>query len=108
MYSDQDTLAGGFPHSEIRGSKLTRSSPRLIAACHVLHRLSMPRHPPNALMMLDLSVPRAGTIPPLALNRSLLDRPARNCLTTYSAFELTRRDTPEHPKSAVWDETIPA
>ena len=67
MYSDQDTLAGGFPHSEIRGSKLTRSSPRLIAACHVLHRLSMPRHPPNALMMLDFSVPRAGTIPPLAL-----------------------------------------
>ena len=39
----------GFPHSEIRGSKLTRSSPQLIAACHVLHRLSVPRHPPNAL-----------------------------------------------------------
>ena len=39
----------GFPHSEIRGSKLTRSSPQLIAACHVLHRLSTPRHPPNAL-----------------------------------------------------------
>jgi hypothetical protein len=65
MYSAQDTLAGGFPHSEIRGSKLTRSSPRLIAACHVLHRLSMPRHPPNALMTLDLSVPRAGAMPPL-------------------------------------------
>ena len=42
-------LAVGFPHSEIHGSKLTRSSPWLIAACHVLHRLSTPRHPPNAL-----------------------------------------------------------
>jgi hypothetical protein len=39
----------GFPHSEIVGSKLAHSSPTLIAACHVLHRLYMPRHPPNAL-----------------------------------------------------------
>ena len=40
---------GGFPHSEIVGSKLAHSSLTLIAACHVLHRLYMPRHPPNAL-----------------------------------------------------------
>ena len=46
---------GGFPHSEILGSKLVRSSPRLIAAYHVLHRLSAPRHPPNALITLDRS-----------------------------------------------------
>ena len=43
---------GGFPHSDIHGSKLVDSSPWLFAACHVLHRLSMPRHPPNALMRL--------------------------------------------------------
>lgn len=40
---------GGFPHSEIVGSKIAHISPTLIAACHVLHRLYMPRHPPNAL-----------------------------------------------------------
>jgi hypothetical protein len=40
---------GGFPHSEIRGSKVAHTSPRLIAACHVLHRLYMPRHPRIAL-----------------------------------------------------------
>ena len=40
---------GGFPHSEIAGSKPAHGSPTLIAACHVLHRLCMPRHPPNAL-----------------------------------------------------------
>ena len=39
----------GFPHSEIAGSKFAHNSPTLIAACHVLHRLYMPRHPPNAL-----------------------------------------------------------
>ena len=40
---------GGFPHSEIAGSKPAHGSPTLIAACHVLLRLCMPRHPPNAL-----------------------------------------------------------
>ncbi|CAN0579294.1 unnamed protein product, partial [Laminaria digitata] len=43
---------GGFPHSEILGSKLVRNSPRLIAAYHVLHRLLPPRHPPDALKTL--------------------------------------------------------
>jgi hypothetical protein len=52
MYSVQDLLAEGFPHSEIRGSTIARISPRLIAACHVLHRLLAPRHPPNALCLL--------------------------------------------------------
>src|SRR4051812_32258922 len=55
-------VEGGFPHSEILGSKLVRSSPRLIAAYHVLHRLSAPRHPPNALATLDHSHDRC---PPL-------------------------------------------
>ena len=43
---------GGFPHSEISGSMLICSSPKLIAACHVLHRLLMPRHSPCALFSL--------------------------------------------------------
>jgi hypothetical protein len=43
---------GGFPHSDIRGSKVDRTSPRLIAAYHVLHRLVMPRHSPSALLRL--------------------------------------------------------
>ena len=45
----------GFPHSEIPGSKLIRSSPRLIAAYYVLHRLHAPRHPLDALKTLDRS-----------------------------------------------------
>src|SRR5260221_108759 len=53
MYSEQDTLAGGLPHSEIPGSTIARISPGLIAACHALHRLSVPRHPPDALKTLD-------------------------------------------------------
>ena len=42
----------GFPHSEIPGSKPACGSPRLIAACHVLHRLLAPRHSPYALSSL--------------------------------------------------------
>ena len=44
--------SSGFPHSEISGSMLICSSPKLIAACHVLHRLLMPRHSPCALYSL--------------------------------------------------------
>ena len=44
---------GGFPHSEIPGSKPAHGLPGLIAACHVLHRLFVPRHPLNALIMLE-------------------------------------------------------
>ena len=46
------TQRAGFPHSEIRGSKFARNSPRLIATCYVLHRLSVPRHSPDALQRL--------------------------------------------------------
>ena len=43
---------GEFPHSEISGSMLICSSPKLIAAYHVFHRLPVPRHPPCALVRL--------------------------------------------------------
>ena len=39
----------GLSHSEIRGSRVICTYPRLIAAYHVLHRLREPRHPPCAL-----------------------------------------------------------
>ena len=46
--------SGVLPHSEISGSQLICSSPKLFAACHVLHRLLMPRHSPCALLRLTL------------------------------------------------------
>src|ERR1700744_4440163 len=46
----------GFPHSEIPGSKPACGSPRLIAACHVLHRLLAPRHSPYALSSLIIKL----------------------------------------------------
>ena len=46
---------GGFPHSEIPGSKVIRTSSGLIAAYHVFHSLCAPRHSLNALVTLDSS-----------------------------------------------------
>ena len=43
-----------FPHSEISGSKDICSSPKLIAAYHVFHRLLVPRHSPCALFSLTV------------------------------------------------------
>ncbi len=52
----QSTIHGlfpcGFPHSEILGSMRICRSPKLIAACHVLRRLLVPRHSPCALYSL--------------------------------------------------------
>ena len=44
----------GFPHSEISGSRPTCGSPKLFAAYRVLHRQSVPWHPPCALVRLIL------------------------------------------------------
>ena len=46
--------SGEFPHSEISGSMLICSSPKLIAAYHVFHRLPVPRHSPCALFSLTV------------------------------------------------------
>ena len=44
----------GFPHSDICGSLCICHSPQLFAAYHVFHRLSVPRHPPCALLRLTI------------------------------------------------------
>ena len=54
MYSHMgDRIApAGFPHSDIHGSQPMCGSPWLFAACRVLLRLPVPRHPPCALLIL--------------------------------------------------------
>ena len=47
-----EVFSAGFPHSDICGSRLICSSPQLFAAYHVFRRLSVPRHPPCALVCL--------------------------------------------------------
>jgi hypothetical protein len=51
---------GGLPHSETPGSPIARISPGLFAACRVLPRLSVPRHPPDALLLRSPAPPHPG------------------------------------------------
>ena len=75
--ASQGITPGGFPHSDISGSTLARNSPKHFAACHVLHRLLAPRHPPHALSSLTYSVHAASTVlaghERLRSRRNLLD-----------------------------------
>ena len=55
--------SAGFPHSDICGSLAVCASPQLFAAYHVFLRLSVPRHPPYALVcwpFLPSRAPRSG------------------------------------------------
>ena len=54
MSRSLDMTPVGLPHSEIPGSKRACRSPKLIAACYVLRRLSVPRHPPSTLSNLTI------------------------------------------------------
>jgi hypothetical protein len=77
--SDFPSILGGFPHSEIHGSKGIRTSPWLIAAYHVLHRLCMPRHPPIALKTLDRSHCQCppGSLPTVLARKTSFSRSVR-------------------------------
>ena len=88
------TLAG-LPHSDISGSKRACRSPKLIAACHVLHRLSAPRHPPSTLSNL--------TIKCLELMRSALRIPLRgtraHCTQYSTHIQLSKTTDREDRRS---------
>ena len=80
---------GGLPHSETRGSKAARASPRNIVACHVLHRLREPQASP----VRPLSLAAASGI---RANGPITEPPtlARRVSSRYSItlFVVCRRD----------------
>ena len=75
LFQGDGIAPAGFPHSDTPGSELACSSPRIFAACHVLHRRSVPRHPPCALVRLTSPLPRMNaddrvTAPPASIQFS--------------------------------------
>ena len=99
----------GFPHSDISGSTSARDSPKLFAACHVLHRLLAPRHPPRALCSLTPPAPdlaashRLGSIGIVSLTNSakskidLLPNNSSSCKGAARRSEHPVRRRPGHP-----------
>ena len=73
----------GLSHSEIFGSKVICTYPKLIAAYHVLHRLREPRHPPCALIYFLLS---PGSSPFLKKDLNQMVRYILLALTKFTFF----------------------
>ena len=83
----------GLSHSEIPGSMVICTYPRLIAAYHVLHRLHEPRHPPCALsyFLYDISLSSAlqhRSAEPLILSAVLIVKYSLSGLPTLRSTSL--------------------
>ena len=80
----------GFPIRKSPGQSLFSGSPKLIAAYHVLHRLSLPRHPPYALSSLTIkkikSINWANNYLPLRviLRKLIIDIVVKKSLSVYT------------------------
>ena len=84
-----------FPHSEICGSKVICTSPQLIAAYRVLHRLLMPRHPSCALSSLTYFL----TITSSLSNVQIIvatSTDLQNCLSVSTLFTLCFPEKPSN------------
>ena len=98
----------GFPHSEIPGSMPACGSPRLIAACHVLHRLLLPRHPPCALSSLTIKFTRhtAASLPAFSYQLSAINKTTTRRINSMGLFACSSHGiTAPHPKSLAPDKS---
>lgn len=96
--SDTTSLVPGFPIRTSSDPRSVGSSPRHIAASHVLHRLSMPRHPPCALKHLQTQKPRNKNCKNKQNPRALLARcsqPLSTKQTPHPTTKMERQHT--HP-----------
>src|SRR6476659_2257944 len=66
----------GFPIRTSPDQMPACGFPRLIAACHVLHRFLLPRHPPCALSSLTIKFTRhtAASLPPFSYQLSAINK----------------------------------
>ena len=89
---------GGLPHSDIHGSKPARGSPWLFAACHVLHRLLVPRHPPNALLLLSQSTRQSSVVTPNQTSDTKRQTPNQPATQTTAASSSLTQHTHNAPE----------
>ena len=88
MYSaagDTTSLVPGFPIRTSSDQRSVDSSPRHIAASHVLHRLLMPRHPPCALKHLQTQK---------NTQQKTLQKIQRSCLDARNHYPTLKHHTP--------------
>ena len=101
-WGSPDLPPEGLPHSEIPGSKPVCGSPRLIAACHVLHRFSAPRHPPSTLSSLTIKYLRRESFSfyPTHLSKIAITADQKALRTFFALGELS------HPRLPAPDSSV--
>jgi hypothetical protein len=118
MYSGTSTTAlpvVGFPIRRSRDQRLVSTSPRLIAAAHVLLRLLAPRHPPCALILL---IEKNSLVTAMEFSRCARTESAttsyRRCGRSLKTQQRSSRSTfvlgelePGRPKPSKLDERLP-
>lgn len=82
----------GFPIRTSSDQRSVDSSPRHIAASHVLHRLSMPRHPPCALKHLQTQNTKLQSE-----QETLLARCSQPLSTKQTPHPTTKMERQHHP-----------
>src|SRR5699024_8503351 len=89
----------GFPIRKSSDHSSVDSSPRHIAASHVLHRLLVPRHPPCALTHLQQQRSKmlASTVQFSNNTHHTTRNPRTNAKTRPCS--ITETNTPTHPKT---------
>ena len=110
MYSDTgDTtsLVPGFPIRTSSDPRSVDSSPRHIAASHVLHRLSMPRHPPCALQHLQTQKPTISKNQNYTLSTNTPHQ-GRIHLDARNHYPITKHHTPPPSRATPPTPAIPA
>ena len=107
-----------MPHSDPSGSTPARGSPKIFAACHVLHRLLAPRHPPDALLLLNPSghqpgKPRTGPIQPSSVvarqsseKKSTTSTRHRQMSQLHTHFHILEQHGPTPPARHPTSETM--
>ena len=93
----------GFSHSDTRGSQAMCASPRIIAACHVLRRLPVPRHPPSALaifLLISMDGQACTSPAPAAPGCDLISGKSKLRLVTLCGSQGAPGDEPSGPDAA--------
>src|SRR3954468_21765347 len=91
---DRTCLLPGFPIRKSSDQSSVDSSPRLIAASYVLHRLLVPRHPPCALNNLATKM-LASTVQFSRYGRSRSPEPSRTAAAPKCAGRRSTGDRAE-------------
>ena len=100
----------GFPIRKSPDITPVCGSPKLIAACHVLHRLILPRHPPCALssLTIELTLAQQSDLHLRYRARELKQLVSDSACVCYSSLARGKQHSLNYPKDTQLNTPFPA